>query len=323
MREEGGRRASSFLTPKVQLAGLLMAGGGMVAAATVLGSLGRFGWLLDLCSHFRAQYAGYLALVVVLSCLTRKFRTAGVFAVFLVVNVATIVPLYIGSTGDPEATGLHVMLMNVKTDYDNITEVARAITHYDVELLLLEEVDDYWLRTLQPVLSEYPYSVASPRFDNFGIALFSKLPLIDPVVASFGPDRDVPSVQAKIEWQGATLTFLGTHPVPPISAQYAWMRDEQLRAVALHARSLDGAVLLMGDLNTTPWSYHFRHLLDISGLNDCNRGYGLQTTWHARNPVIRIPLDHCLHSSEITILDKRVGRDVGSDHFPIIVSFTL
>ena len=162
MREEGGRKTSSFLTPKVQLAGLLMAGGGVVAGATMLGFFGRFGWLLDLCSHFHAQYAGYLALVVVLSCLPRKFRTAWIF----------------------------------------------------------------------------------------------------------------PPVPAKIEWQGATVTFLGTHPVPPISAQYARMRGEQLRAVALHSRSLDGAALLMGDLSTTLWSYHFRHLLDVSGLSDCNRGYG-------------------------------------------------
>ena len=173
------------------------------------------------------------------------------------------------------------------------------------------------------MLAAYPYSVSSPRVDNFGIALFSKLPLIDPVVTSFGPDADVPSVQAKIAWQGKTLTFLGTHPVPPISPQYAQLRNEQLHAVALHSSTLEGSILLMGDLNTTPWSYHFRRLLAVSGLTDCNRGYGLQTTWHAQRPMLRIPIDHCLHSSDITILDKRVGRDVGSDHFPIIVSFTF
>ena len=323
MRNASDREQNNFLELKVRPVGLLMAGGGVVGAATILGFLGRFGWLLDLFSHFRAQYAVYLALVILVSCLTRKFRSASVFAVFLVVNTATIAPQYFGSSGNRDVAGLRAMLINVKSNYNNIGQVAEAITHYDVDILLLEEVDGYWLRTLQPALTEYPYSVSSPRLDNFCIALFSKLPLIDSVVTSFGPDTDVPSVQSTIEWQGRTLTFLGTHPVPPISRRYAWLRDEQLYAIAQHSSTLDGAILLMGDLNTTPWSYHFRRLLAVSGLTDCNRGYGLQTTWPVQNPVVRIPLDHCLHSSDITILDKRVGRDVGSDHFPIIVSFTL
>lgn len=194
MPEAGERKPNGFLTPKVQVLGLLMAGGGVVAAATVAGFLGRFGWLLDLCSHFRTQYAGYLVLVIILSCLTRRWRTASVFGVFLVANIATIAPLYFGSVSAPPAVGLQVLLMNVKTDYNNIEQVAQAITDYDAELLLLEEVDEHWLNTLQPVLTRYPFSVASPRIDNFGIAFFSKLPLIDPVVTSFGPAPDVPSV---------------------------------------------------------------------------------------------------------------------------------
>ncbi len=253
MGQASDRKQSNFLELKVRPVGLLMATGGVAAAATVLGFLGGFWWLLDLFSHFRAQYAVVLTLAIILSCFTREYRSAFVFAVFLVVNIATIVPLYFGSVGDPDAAGLQVMLMNVKTDYHNIEQVATAITHYDVEILLLEEVDDHWLRSLQSVLAAYPYSVSSPRIDNFGIALFSKLPLIDPVVTSFGPAVDVPSVQAIIAWQGRTLTFLGTHPVPPISAKYAQLRNDQLHAVALHSSTLEGSILLMGDLNTTPW----------------------------------------------------------------------
>ena len=65
-------KQSKFLELKVRPVGLLMAGGGVAAAATMLGFLGQFGWLLDLFSHFRAQYAVVLTLVIILSCFTRE-----------------------------------------------------------------------------------------------------------------------------------------------------------------------------------------------------------------------------------------------------------
>jgi endonuclease/exonuclease/phosphatase (EEP) superfamily protein YafD len=36
-----------------------------------------------------------------------------------------------------------------------------------------------------------------------------------------------------------------------------------------------------------------------------------------------VPIDHCLVSPEITILDRRLGPAVGSDHYPLIVDFII
>jgi endonuclease/exonuclease/phosphatase (EEP) superfamily protein YafD len=38
---------------------------------------------------------------------------------------------------------------------------------------------------------------------------------------------------------------------------------------------------------------------------------------------LRIPIDFCLVSEEITIRNKTIGTDIGSDHFPLIVDFAL
>ena len=302
--------------------GVVIAGGSMVAASTVLGLLGRFGWWLDLFSHFRAQYSVLLALAIVVCCLLGRWNAAIVFGAFLVVNAALIAPLYFGASEVKDGVRLRVMQLNVNARNEYIERVAEAIEQYDADLLLLEEVDTRWLTALSPTLASYPYSVISPRTDNYGIALFSRLPLLEAATPSFGT-AGVPSVQASLLWQGRRLTFIGTHPPPPVTPKLASFRDEQLHALALHARSLEGAVLLAGDLNTTPWSHHFRRLVSVSGLGDCARGYGFQSTWNARIPLLRIPIDHCLHSGEITVVDKMVGHDVGSDHFPLIVSITL
>jgi endonuclease/exonuclease/phosphatase family metal-dependent hydrolase len=36
-----------------------------------------------------------------------------------------------------------------------------------------------------------------------------------------------------------------------------------------------------------------------------------------------IPIDHCLVSPDIDVLRMRTGRNIGSDHLPIIVDMTI
>ena len=70
-------------------------------------------------------------------------------------------------------------------------------------------------------------------------------------------------------------------------------------------------------------SYPFRRLLRRTGLENSSQGFGVQPTWPNFNPLLRIPLDHCLHSSDISIVDRQIGEDVSSDHYPLIVDFVI
>jgi endonuclease/exonuclease/phosphatase (EEP) superfamily protein YafD len=40
-------------------------------------------------------------------------------------------------------------------------------------------------------------------------------------------------------------------------------------------------------------------------------------------PLGRIPLDHCLVSSGLDVLDKRLGPQVGSDHLPVVIELQI
>ena len=88
-------------------------------------------------------------------------------------------------------------------------------------------------------------------------------------------------------------------------------------------RSARPPILLCGDLNLTPWSPVFWRFLRRSGLADSSRGFGVQPSWPVGKPWMSVPLDHCLVSPEITILDRRLGPAIGSDHYPVWVDFTL
>ena len=78
-----------------------------------------------------------------------------------------------------------------------------------------------------------------------------------------------------------------------------------------------------GDFNATPWCRAFRRLVSASGLVDTALGRGVQTTWNARYPAPRIPIDHVLVPPTAIVLRRQVGPDVGSDHFPVEAEFVL
>lgn len=119
------------------------------------------------------------------------------------------------------------------------------------------------------------------------------------------------------------MAILGTHPLPPISAEYSRLRDEQLERVARFARTVASPLLLLGDLNTSPWSDRFRSFLRESGLHDSALGRGLQATWPAGWWPFSIPIDHGLYSAGLAVLSRRVGSFVGSDHYPILAEVAV
>jgi len=316
-------RPYNFLSTSIRPWGLLTAAGIVVSVATVLGFLGRFSWLLDLFSHFRVQYMFGLLVLGVVLFIGRRRRTATAFVVLACVNLAPVLPLYFGKSKMPDKAGptLRAMLLNVNTRLGDANRVRAVVSAADPDILVLEEISSAWMSDLTWLTNSYPHSLSQPREDNFGIGLYSKLPLADAEVVYIG-GAEVPSILATVSTSQRDLRVIATHPLPPCGRDYSRWRNEQLERLPDYVRS-HLPVLLLGDLNVTPWNYYFRRLLASTGLRDSAKGRGVQATWPNFNPLLRIPIDHCLHSEDIGILDRRVGEDVSSDHFPVIVEFVI
>ena len=108
-----------------------------------------------------------------------------------------------------------------------------------------------------------------------------------------------------------------------MGAEHSRNRNDQLAALPAVVKEQKYPVLLIGDLNTTPWSSHFKRLVNKSGLKNSMKGFGHQPSWPSDQFFLRIPLDHILHAPEIAIHNRMILKDVGSDHFPVIVDFAL
>lgn len=276
------------------------------------------------------QYFVGLAGVALLGALLRRFRPAALFALLAGANLATIASLHVGGVppgpvGDANSAGsplVRAVLFNVHSANRSYAEVESFIRRSDAHVVVLVEVTDDWLRRLD-LRRFYPHAVEDPHDANFGIALYSKFPFREARVLRLG-EANVSSLGVEVDRPEGSFHVVATHPFPPTTPARAHLRNDQLEAIAAHVRGLSGPVVLLGDLNTTPWSPHFRRLLETSGLQDSSRGHGVLPTWPALLPwILRIPLDHCLHSPGISVRRREVGPDLGSDHLPLLVEFRV
>ena len=79
-------------------------------------------------------------------------------------------------------------------------------------------------------------------------------------------------------------------------------------------------MVVLGDLNVTPWSPWFRRLLEAGGLADLAGGPHRPTWAPAPVPAaLGLALDHVLATPGIRLLSRRLGPRLGSDHRPVVV----
>ena len=307
---------------------LLEFGGLLVCLATVAGFLGRYNWVLDLFSHFRLQYLLLLSGATALFLLGERYPQAIASGLFAGINLLLIVPLFIkqatpkpSPTTNPKGT-YRALLVNVLQKNDAFGTVRHLIRSEEPDFIVLIEVNKTWIDQLKPALDDFPFKQMPLREDNYGIALFSRFPIKSSEIRFFGTAR-VPSIICTFHLQGLPVTILATHPPPPKTKIKAHLRNIQMARIAEYLRSQPGEVLLIGDLNMTSWSPHFRDLIRISGLRDSRKGFGLQKSWPTNRLLLRIPIDHILVSDGVIVQSRRIGKFNGSDHYPVIMDFTL
>ncbi len=297
----------------------------MVGLATVVGFTGGWGWLMELTTHLRGQYVVVLIGLVILFIVGKRPMPALLSVLFGAINLAVVLPLYVGGTvaSLPNAATYRALMLNVHWVNEDVDSVKTFIQETNADFVVLTEVVPAWEAELASLRSLYPYGdeVAYYRSPH-GVMFFSRIPLVDGNIFRL-QDGERPSVVAHLDFPERPLTVIGMHPPAPVSPTRINLRNEQLAAMAEFVATQQNAVFLMGDLNITPWSPYFSDFLAQSGLQNGRSGYGLQTTWPAQLPIMRIPIDHALVSPEVIIHDFKAGPNVGSDHLPIIIDFSL
>lgn len=279
-------------------------------------------WLFESCSHFRVQAMQLSLPFIAYTIWKRKNRQALLWICIALINYYPVFKLYNGAPHPISKPTYRAMLLNLFSSTVDEALLQREINRIDPDFILLLEATSAMQPLCDALKATYTYQLYQFRDDPYGIALLSRLPMNQPRLSTSNKNQ-LPSIQTDLHTPCGSFTFIGTHPPPPINRTLAKARNASFHTLSKWTHAARYPVVLMGDLNTTPFAHSFHQLLEESGLHDSTLSFGFQPTWKVGNPLLQLPLDHFLHDEQITIHQRSVGSDLGSDHRPLLVEFSL
>lgn len=324
------RRLPSSLLPLLRTAALLL--GVITVTATLLPALRLKAWWVRIWDFPRLQLALLGAVALALWILAGEWLNGWRIAFVAVVALALLRQLTFiwrytrlaprevqpSRRNEPERR-LSLVISNVLQDNREAGKVIATVRDADADVIFCVETDDWWRDRLDVLRSTHPHVVQQPRGNTYGMLLYSRLPLEDTAI-DFLVQDDVPSIQAVVRLRNGERVWLNcVHPRPPAPGESddSLPRDAELLIVGKRVCDASMAVVVCGDLNDVAWSHTTRLFQRLSGLLDPRKGRGFYSTFHARYPGLRYPLDHVFHSSDFRLVTLRKLDYVGSDHFPV------
>ena len=290
--------------------------------------LGRQFWVCELICNFRAYILGALLLTgPLLFLLKRKLLSvAWVGATFwaMIGTVSIFLPASQPTVPAEATQTVKLMSFNVLGDNAQHDDVIAEITRQDPDVLVVVEYANLWHSVFQRLNSTYPFRHEQPRWHGFGVAIFSKLPIVEKAVMHTAGSRyDFPLVLATVKVGDRELRIAGAHLLSPRDSNRLRIRNLQIQEIGGYLSTETIPTVVVGDFNCVPWSPFLSDFLDRTGYRDSRQGFGYHATWHAKRSLFRVPIDHAFVSPDIYVHSRAIGQSAGSDHFPIIVEVSV
>jgi endonuclease/exonuclease/phosphatase (EEP) superfamily protein YafD len=210
--------------------------------------------------------------------------------------------------------------VNVSYRQFSVRRLREMIREVNPDVLVMQELTPSTAAALTDLDTEFAHHLKFPADGPYGIALWSHHELEGAQLFALGR---LPAIEARVLAPSGSFAVFGVHLSAPTTPRRAAARNEELRQLAARSAAVDGALLVAGDFNLSPYSPRFSDWLDASGLTDTRRGRTLSVSWPTLLPIVGIPIDHVAVSSEFQILSHRRLPDFGSDHYGVLVELAL
>lgn len=243
---------------------------------------------------------------------------------FIIFHIFQIIPFYIPSTTEKETKlenagpEIKVLSSNFFVENENFSGFKKLIDQENPDIFAILEAEYAW-KTEKNAYTKYPYIEMSEKTGSFGSLIFSKYE----TTFNHFTLGDYETLEATIKINEQEIRLIAVHPTPPASSKYAKIRNYQYNDLIEKINESDLPTIVMGDFNSSPWSPKFKEILSSTNLKLASLGFGIETTWNASIPILRIPIDHILVSPEIEVTSFYTGPFIGSDHYPVIATLKL
>ncbi len=343
-----------FLLRLVQICHLLFA---VVFSLLAIGAgLGFANPLLDSLNHLQLLwFFGTLALLLMTAPLYVAYRlraalmalTATGFLASAIIVIPEALSAFLPQDALPQdgRPVYRIVTYNMFGMNYSYGDVYAMIEDEDPDILAFQEYFPEQRAGLDKVLSAtYPYSELCTGPKRTNIAIYAKLPFTTDsggdcnsldngrtaqLIAHFTPEAapafDVMTTQ--LDWPVQISQWQNGSDIGDRIARMTARQQNQFAELAGAVEKVNAPLILVGDFNSTPWSYTLRNFVREAGLN--RRTHNLWTypkllyfdQWR-KTPAF-LPLDQVMTKNGVAVHDVQTGRPAGSDHLPVVVDFSV
>lgn len=225
--------------------------------------------------------------------------------------------------GAPAA--LKIISANVRNGNPRHDAFLAMIYSEEPDVIVAIEVYRAWFGTLQRLSPDYRLVAGCLAPHECDVVILTRLKTLDPLDPDGSHQVDV-RLALPAALGGGGLDVVGVH----VPRSPAAVMQQALRDIGGRARRLDDQAIVAGDFNATPWSGKLDDLDAIKRLERRTRAFG---TWptpsHPRlaggalgGPWPVAAIDHLYVGRAWRLASLRRGPDIGSDHYPLIATFT-
>ena len=217
---------------------------------------------------------------------------------------------------------LKVLYANLNSANRRFDLFSNLIEKEEPEVLALVEFSTPWKQALK-LEKEYLYKQEVVRDDNFGIALYSKFPIIKNYYMDLGENLP-PVIKSQIRvTEKQVVNFVVFHALPPVSLDLYRLDQLLFRRLITDLRHDPNNVILAGDFNAGPFSYQYKLLEEKTSLKNSSYGWGMKKTWNVESAIFHLTIDHLFNSKNLNVVSYQVLDDIGSDHYPILANYNF
>lgn len=292
--------------------------------ATVLGFFGTVWWPLDVLSDWRFVLAVVLILATIANGLGYSRVSAVVFLVAAIVNIYLIAPLWLNDQQPVVSSErVRVVLLDVGRAPDVRPAVMEWVNMIEGDIVILTNAGGTWARAIDQLGLSYRVVNEDPGLTG-GTLVLARNEIgatIEPVPAGMGAADLI--VRVPLADQQVRIVALSVER--PVSASATQERLDDFTAINVGVHRMSGSVVVVGNMEASRWSHAFKLL--AADLTNSEDGFGYVATYPAYDMPIfdefaGIPVDHVLYRGPITITNRRVSPNLGTDHAALVVDLS-
>jgi len=270
-------------------------------------------------------------LVAVLAAWSGHLLLMTIAVVLCVYHVVLLVPRLMTApmpSWVPGAPVVSLVVANVFVDNQTPADAARQLVGSggDVVVIVESTADFMKIFDSQGGAAAYPNRVADPdNTSDYAVAIVANRSLGPrSKFCTVGPLR---VVVADIEMDGTNLLIVALNPMATLDSggHETWL--EQLQALEDFLPTLDGPVVIAGDLNSTRFRPEFEQIMALGftdAIDALGKGLSVSFKLAARSGIGGVVrLDHALTNSEVHGVSMKNLEACGSDHIPFQVELAV